>query len=71
MEYPKTQDAIRFLMFDHTCLKDQLNSIYYRRVIFSLSTGTLVLDFYTNKDFKDTVLPDFEEVVNSVTLFDQ
>ena len=71
MEYPKTADGTRILMFDQTWSKDQSNSIYYRRVIFSLSTGTLVLDFYTNKDFKDTVLPDFEQVVNSVKLLSQ
>ncbi len=71
MEYPKRADGTRILMLEQTWSKDQSNSIFYRRVIFSLSTGTLVLDFYTNKDFKDTVLPDFEQVVNSVTLLNQ
>ena len=43
-------------------------TIYYRGVFFSLPTGTLVLDFYTNNDFKDTVLPDFELVINSLSM---
>jgi hypothetical protein len=55
-------------MLDQTWSKDQSNSVFYRRVIFSLSTGTFILVFYCNKDFKDTVLPDFEQVVNSVAL---
>jgi hypothetical protein len=42
------------------------SATYYRGVFFSLPTGTLVLDFYTNIAFKDTVLPDFESVVNSL-----
>jgi hypothetical protein len=31
----------------------------------------LVLNLYSNKEFKDTVLPDFEQVVNSVTPLSQ
>jgi hypothetical protein len=68
MGYPKTADGTRVLMIEQSWTKDQSSSIYYRGVFFSLPTGTLVLDFYTNKDFKDTVLPDFEQVVNSVKL---
>ena len=68
MLYPKTADGTRVLMIEQTWSKNQSTAIYYRRVIFSLRNGTLALDFYTNKDFKDTVLPDFEQVVNSVTL---
>jgi len=68
MEYPKLADGTRILMLDQTWTKDKSNSIYYRRVIFSLNTGTLILDFYSNKDFKDTVLPDFQQIVDSVKL---
>lgn len=68
MGYPKTADGTRVLMLEQTWSKDQSNTIFYRRVLFSLPTGALALDFYTHNDFKDTVLPDFEAVVNSVTL---
>jgi hypothetical protein len=71
MGYPKTADGTRVLMLEQSWAKDQSSSIYYRSVFFSLSTGTLILDFYSNKDFKDTVLPDFEQVVNSVKLLNQ
>ncbi len=71
MGYPKTADGTRVLMIEQSWSKDQSSSIYYRSVFFSLSTGTLILDFYSNKDFKDTVLPDFDQVVDSVTLLKQ
>jgi len=66
--YPKTADGTRILVIEQTWSKDQSNTIFHRGVFFSLATGTLVLDFYANNSFKDTVLPDFEQVVNSVKL---
>jgi hypothetical protein len=68
MGYPKTADGTRVLVVEQTWLFDESNMMFYRGVFFSLSTGTLVLDFYTNNAFKDTVLPEFEQLVNSVTL---
>jgi len=69
--YPKTANGTRVLLVEQTWSKDQSNMIFYRRVVFSLPSGALALDFQINKDFKDTVLPDFEQVVNSVTLLNQ
>ncbi len=41
---------------------------YYKGVFFKIPAGLIVLDFYSPLDFKDTVLPDFEKVINSLTL---
>jgi len=71
MGYPKTANGTRVLAIEQTWSKDQSNKIFHKAVFFSLPTGTLVLDFYTNNDFKATVLPDFDEVVNSLTLLNQ
>lgn len=71
MGYPKTADGTRVLAIEQTWSKDQSNKIFHKAVFFSLPTGTLVLDFYTNNDFKDTVLPDLDQVVNSLRLLDQ
>ena len=68
--YGKTADGTRILAIEQTWSKDQSNTIFHRGVFFSVPTGTVVLDFYANKSFKDTVLPDFEQVVNSLTLLD-
>jgi hypothetical protein len=68
-EYPRTADGTRVLMIEKKWDAEQKRgTIYYRGMFFSLATGTIVLDLYTNNDFKDTVLPDFEQVVNSLTL---
>lgn len=42
--------------------------IYSRKILLSLPSGILVIDFETDLDTKDTNLPDFEQVVNSLTL---
>jgi hypothetical protein len=69
--YPKLADGTRVLIIDRTWTQDQTKKVFQRSVYFSLPTGVLVLNLYSNKDFKDTVLPDFEQVVNSVTLLSQ
>jgi len=66
--YPNTADGTRVLVMEQTWSKDQSSKIFHRAVFFSLPTGTVILDFYTNNAFKDTALPDFEWVVNSLTL---
>jgi hypothetical protein len=66
--YPQTANGTRVLVIEQSWSTGQTHTVYYRGVFFSLSSGTMVLDFYANNDFKDTVLPDFEQVVNSLTL---
>ena len=67
--YPHTNDGTRVLLIqERWAAAGNAGTIYYRGVFFSLPSGTIVLDFYTNDAFKDTVLPDFEQVVNSLTL---
>lgn len=66
--YPKLADGTRVLVIDRTWTHDQSNKKFHRSVFFDLASGTLVLDLYANNNIKDTVLPDFEQVVNSLTL---
>lgn len=42
--------------------------VYYRSVFFKIPSGIIKFDFFTDIGFKDTVLPDFEKVVNSLVL---
>ena len=64
--YPKLADGTRTLVIDRTWTQDQTKKVFQRSVFFSLPTGVLSLTLYSNKDFKDTVLPDFEQVINSL-----
>lgn len=43
-------------------------AVFHRGVFFKIPSGIIRFDFFTNIDFKDTVLPDFESVVNSLVL---
>lgn len=65
--YPKIENGTRVLWIERTWSKDQATKIFNRSIYYPLPTGMLVLDFTSSKDFKDTVLPEFEQVVNSVT----
>lgn len=66
--YSKTADGTRILIIDRTWAVNKSDTLFNRAVFFSLPTGTVVLDFYCNNTFKETVLPDLESVVNSLTL---
>lgn len=66
--YQTTTDGTRVVAIERSWDWTSGGSVYYRGVFFSLPTGTIVLDFQTNLGFKETVLPDFEQVVNSLTL---
>ena len=59
-KYQETVNGMRVLVVEESWAGIPAGTVYYRRVFFSLSTGTVVLDFQSNLDFKDTVLPDFE-----------
>ncbi len=67
-EFKQTANGIRILVTEESWNFDQEGKVYARRVFFSMPTGTVTIDFQTYLDFKDVVLPDFEQVVNSVTL---
>jgi hypothetical protein len=45
--------------------------VYFKRVVFSLPAGMVTVDFQCPLDFKDTILSEFDQVVNSLTLLDQ
>jgi hypothetical protein len=67
--YPRTADDTRVLMIEKQWDAEQRKgTIYYRGIFFSLETGTVVLDLYTDNDFKETILPDFDGVMNSLTV---
>ena len=67
--YPYMDDGTQVLLIEEKWdAEKKKGTVYYRGVFFSLPTGTLMLDFYTDFDLKDTVLPDFEQVLNSLTL---
>lgn len=67
--YPRTADGTRVLQVEESWNAEKVRGrVYYRGIFFNLPSGTVVLDFYTNDEFKDTVLPEFDQVVNSLTL---
>ena len=68
--FSQTANNTRILVIEQSWTSGQTDTIYYKGVFFSLPTGTIVLDFYSDNNFKDTVLPDFEQVVNSLVQID-
>lgn len=65
-KYQETANGYRVLVIEESWDSAYSGTIYYQGVFFSLPTGTYVLDFYSDFDFKDTILPDFDQMVNSL-----
>lgn len=65
--YQTTTDGTRVLMIEESWNIGPSGTLYYQGIFFSLPSGTVILDFQVNKQFKDVVLPEFEQVVNSLT----
>ncbi len=64
----KNADGTHVLIVQERWKGSANGTLYHRELFFSLASGTLVIDLQTNRDFKETVLPDFEQVINSLTL---
>ncbi|HXD10014.1 MAG TPA: hypothetical protein VN653_08130 [Anaerolineales bacterium] len=67
----KTADGTHVLVVQESWRGSPKGTLYHREILFSLTSGTLVIDIQTNRSIKDTVLPDFEKVINSLTLMNQ
>ncbi len=69
-EYQQTTNGTRVLVVEEswTAASDMEGKVFRKRVFFSLTSGITSLDFQTHMDFKDVVLPEFEQTVNSLAL---
>jgi len=67
--FQQTADGTKILVIEESWNFSSGGKVYLKRVFFDLPSGIITLDFQTYLDFKDTVLPDFEQVINSLTLF--
>ena len=66
-EYQQTANDLRVLVFEASWDWPTGGTLYYRGVFFGLPSGIVAVALQTNLDFKDTVLPDFELVVNTLS----
>jgi hypothetical protein len=67
--YQKTNSGLRALVVEKSCRAGgDAGTVYFRYVLFSLPSGTMSLSFETNFEYKDVMLTDFDQVVNSVTI---
>jgi hypothetical protein len=66
--YPQTNNGTRYLLLEESCNAVEGGTILFRDVYFSLPSGTLHVNFETNFDEKDITLPEFDQVVNNLTL---
>ena len=65
--YQQAVNGIKILVVEQSWAVTT-GTTYYKGVFFKIPSGLVVLDFYSPIEFKDTVLPDFEKVVNSLVL---
>jgi hypothetical protein len=66
-----TSNGIHALVLEHRIGTSEDHSTYYREVFFSVPSGTVFIDSYSDFEFRDTVIPDFDQVVDSIVLLEQ
>lgn len=67
--YSVTSNGTRVLIMEKSWNAIQEGStVYYRGVFFALPTGAVILDLVTTFALKDIILPEFEQVVNSLKI---
>ena len=64
----KTADGTHILVVQERWKGSANGTLYHREIFFSLASGTLMIDLQTNRNLKDTMLPEFEQVINSLSL---
>lgn len=66
-QFAETPSGERVLVREEKWDAPTTGKRFSRRVFFALPTGILVVDLETNFESKDTLIPEFEQVVNSLT----
>jgi hypothetical protein len=66
-----TPNGIHALVLEHRIGTSENRSTYYREVFFSVPSGTVFIDSYSDFEFRETVIPDFDQVVDSIVLLEQ
>jgi hypothetical protein len=67
-KFRETASGIRILVREESWNSLSEGKTYHQRVFFSLPAGVLTISFETDLAVKDALLPDFEQVINSITL---
>ena len=66
--YQEIPAGVRAMVRDEQWNSTSTEKIYSRTIAFIIPAGILTIEFETALETKDTLLPDFEQVVNSITL---
>lgn len=69
-QYQETASGDRVLVREERWDSATGDKLYSMRVLFNLPAGVLTLDLETGFNTKDSLLPDFEQIVNSFTQLD-
>ncbi|MGE5375348.1 MAG: hypothetical protein ACM3XO_09850 [Bacteroidota bacterium] len=69
-ESQETESGIRILIREQQWRSTTNDKIYSRRIFFMIPSGVMNIDFETPFDSKDALLPELEQVIESITLLD-
>jgi len=68
-QFAETPSGERVLVREEKWDAVTIGKRFSRRVFFALPAGILTVDLETNFDSKETVIPEFEQIVNNLTFF--
>ncbi len=69
--YRQTKNGINTLVLEQSANGQHDGSVYYKEVLFSVPSGTVFIDCFADLEFKDAVVSDFDQVVESIVMLDQ
>ncbi|HEX5809152.1 MAG TPA: hypothetical protein VFY25_10840 [Anaerolineales bacterium] len=71
LQFEETVAGIRMLVREESWDSPKEAKVYRKRVFFSLPSGVLTIDFETGLDAKETLLPEFDQAINSFEMLDK
>ena len=71
LQFEETDSGIRVLIREESWDSPTESKVYRKRVYFTIPSGVLTIDFETGLDAKETLLPEFDQVINSFAMLDK
>jgi hypothetical protein len=71
-EFQETSEGLQILVIQHQWKSSDASRSYtslYKEVLFKVPTGTVAIDLFIPSDEKEILLPEYDQIVDSITLF--
>ena len=68
-DFQTISGGLQVLVFQSQWNAQTFDKTHYTGTFFNVPTGLVIIDFYIPSDHKEALLPEYDQVINSITLF--